>query len=251
MVGFQSWRSYRNFERAVQRDFRYVRSVENEKFLSTVLETAPTRKLTLEEQLIFWRAQLGHDWRKEDYDGEMFEVECGYSPERMKPLRDRAYEGRANPQGIPCLYLATTKETAMSEMRPWIGSYISLAQFKLLRRLEIINCSHNHDHLRIYFAEPPTEDIEKAVWSDIDRAFAAPMTNSDNMDGYAATQTIAELFKKAGYDGIAYRSNFGENGHNIALFDIDAAELLNCGLHQVDSVKMKFSGADNPSFWNV
>ena len=80
MVEFQSWRSYRNFERAVRRDFRYVRSVENEKFLSTVLETAATRKLTLEEQLIFWRAQLGHDWRKEDYDGEVFEVECGYSP---------------------------------------------------------------------------------------------------------------------------------------------------------------------------
>ena len=252
MAGFKSWRSYRNFERAVRRDLRYFRSVENKKFLETVLETAAAREITLKKQSIFWRAQVGYHWRKEGQGDEGYETECHYPSQRMKPLLDRAPEGRANPKGIPYLYLATTKETAMTEVRPWTGSYISLAQFKLLRRLKIIDCSHNHGNSHIYyFKEPSTEDIEKAVWTDIDRAFAAPMINSDNMDGYAATQTIAELFKKAGYDGIAYRSNFGENGHNIALFDIDAAELLNCGLHQVDAVKMKFSGADNPSFWNV
>ena len=48
----------------------------------------------------------------------------------MKPLGGRATDGRANPRGIPCLYLATTKETAMSEVRPWIGSYVSAGQFE-------------------------------------------------------------------------------------------------------------------------
>ncbi len=71
------------------------------------------------------------------------------------------------------------------------------------------------------------------------------MIDSDNMADYAATQIIAELFKKANFDGIAYRSNFGENGHNIVLFDIDAAELINCRLHQVDAVNIEFSVASN------
>jgi hypothetical protein len=75
---------------------------------------------------IFWRAQLGHDWREERQDGEVFEVQCAHSSQRMKPRRDRAPEGRVNPKGIPCLYLATTKEAAMSEVRPWMGSYISV-----------------------------------------------------------------------------------------------------------------------------
>ena len=242
MAGFQSWCSYWNFERAVRQDFRYVRSVENEKFLDTVLATAATRKMTLKKQLIFWRAQLGCRPRKEGQADEVFEHP--HLPDRMKPLRDRASEGHANPKGIPYLYLATKKETAMSEVRPWTGSYISLAQFKLLRRLEIIDCSHNQGRL-IYLEKPPPEDIEKAVWSDIDQAFASPMIDSDNMADYVATQIIAELFKKANFDGIAYRSNFGQNGYNIALFDIDTAELINCRLYQVDAVKMKFSVASN------
>ena len=64
MAGFKSWRSYRNFERAVRRDLRYFRSVENKKFLETVLETAATREITLEKQSIFWRAQVGYHWRE-------------------------------------------------------------------------------------------------------------------------------------------------------------------------------------------
>ena len=100
----------------------------------------------------------------------------------------------------------------------------------------------------IYFEEPPPEEIENAVWSYIDRAFAEPMTRSDDTADYAATQIIAELFKRAGVDGIAYKSNFGEDGYNIALFDIDAADLINCGLYKVDNIDMKFSEQDNPYF---
>ncbi len=249
MAGFKSWRSYSKYETAVCRDLRYFRSVENKKFLEAVLETAATREKTLEKQSIFWRAQGGFHWREEHWrkDGqgdEVYEPERPYPhpPQRMKPLLDRAPEGRANPKGIPYLYLATTKETAMTEVRPWMGSYISLARFKLLRRLKIIDCSHNHGNSPFYyFKEPSTEDIEKAVWTDIDRAFAIPTISSDNMADYAATQIIAERLKKANYDGISYRSNFGENGYNIALFDIDSAKLLNRELHQVDAINMKFS----------
>jgi len=60
------------------------------------------------------------------------------------------------------------------------------------------------------------------------------------------TQILAEEFKRAGLDGIAYRSNFGENGYNIAIFDIDAADLLNCGLYRIDKIEMQFSEQDNP-----
>ena len=251
MAGFKSWRSYQNYASAVYGDLRYFRSVENKKFLEAVLETAATREMTLEKQTIFWRAQGGCHWReghwyKDGQGDEVYETARPYPhpPQRMKPLLDRAPEGRANPKGIPYLYLADIKETAMTGVRPWTGSYISLAQFELLRRLKIIDCSHDHGNSPIlYMKNPSTEDIEKAVWSDIARAFAIPTISSDDMADYAATQIIAELLKKANYDGISYRSNFGENGYNIALFDIDSAKLLNCRLYQVDAINMKFSQA--------
>lgn len=248
--GFRSWQSYWAFEHAVRRDRRYIRSAESEEFLESVRKTAALRKGNIKEGSIFWRAQLGHDWRREKDGDDEFEVPCAYSGDRMKPLRDQASDGRANPKGIPCLYLATTREAAMSEVRPWIGSEISVGQFKLLRTLNIIDCSRDRGRVdsHFYFEEPSPEEIERSVWAHIDRAFAEPMTRSDSMAGYVATQIIAELFKDAGFDGVAYKSNFGERGYNIALFDIDAADLIKCGLYRVDSMDMKFSQQDNPYF---
>ena len=121
--------------------------------------------------------------------------------ERMKPLKDRAVEGRANPKGIPYLYLATNRETALAEVRPWIGSLISVGAFEILRELRIVNCSSD-DHNIIYREEPPPEEREKAVWVSIDRAFSRPVDPSDDVAAYVPTQILAELFKAEGYDGI-------------------------------------------------
>ena len=138
-----------------------------------------------------------------------------FHQQRMKPRLDHAPEGRANPKGIPCLYLATKKETAMSEVRPWIGSYVSVGQFETVRRLTVIDCSHNHGdplfHLFFGREKPLTaEDIEKTVWSNIDSAFAEPIARDDDIAAYAGTQIITELIKSMGYDGVAYRSKFGK-----------------------------------------
>ena len=247
MARFRSWESYRRFGRAVRQSLRYVRSEESEAFLETVLVTSAMRRVTLKGQSMLWRAQLGHHWRTLRQDGMEFEVERAYARDRMKPPPDRAYEGRANPMGIPCLYLATTKETAMYEVRPWMGSYVSVGQFKTLKDLEIVDCSHDYGSRTIYFHDPTPEEAEKAVWSEIGRAFSEPVTRSDDAADYAPTQIIAELFKRAGIDGIAYRSNFGKSDHNIALFDVGTAELIGCGLYQVDVIEMKFSQKDQYS----
>jgi len=78
-----------------------------------------------------------------------------------------------------------------------------------------------------YFREPSPKERERHVWEDIDRAFARPFARSDRSGDYAPTQIIAELFKANGFDGVAYRSRLGP-GHNIALFDVNAAELYSC-----------------------
>ena len=150
-----------------------MRSSEGETFLRTVLATSRARRVTLKADQVFWRAQLGHDWREEGEEGDTFEVPCAHPPKRMKPLADRASDGRANPRGIPCLYLASLKETAVHEVRPWIGSYVSVAQFKLLRDVRVVDCT-GPQSCRFYLDEPPPEQINEAVWADIDHAFADP-----------------------------------------------------------------------------
>jgi len=71
----------------------------------------------------------------------------------------------------------------MSEVRPWVNSYISVAQLRMVKSVEIIDCARLHSHVPPFFLEeePDAEKVEEAVWSDIDRAFAQPM----NRPGFA------------------------------------------------------------------
>ncbi|WP_424666577.1 RES family NAD+ phosphorylase [Candidatus Binatus sp.] len=75
----------------------------------------------------------------------------------MVPLSDRAREGRVNPKGIPCLYLATHKDTALSEVRPGKGSLISVAQFQTCRDLTIINVTTHRRPKHLYGSIPKNE----------------------------------------------------------------------------------------------
>ena len=253
-AAFPSWRSYWQFARSVSRDFRYVRSSETEEFLATVLETSHARRVTIPAERLFWRAQLGHDWRRIN-DETDDEIPCAHPRSRMKPLTGRASDGRANPRGIPCLYMATTKEAAMAEVRPWVGSYVSVGQLETKRELTVVDCARRQDTTPFFFRrddfnyEPSPEERNEAVWASIDRAFAEPMTRSDDLADYAPTQILAELFKQAGLDGVVYKSNFGEEAFNVALFDPDAADLINCGLFEVKAIHMEFKEADE--FYHV
>ena len=136
----------------------------------------------------------------------------------MKPLPEKVSDGRVNPRGIACLYLASKEETAILEVRPLIGSYVSVAQFRVNRELQLVDCSEAAFTLLDFF-EPnlSAEDMEKVIWSDMNRAFSAPVERGDESLDYIPTQILAETFKSLGYDGVGYKSGYDEDGFNVAL----------------------------------
>lgn len=147
------------------------------------------------------------------------------------------------------LYLCTNKEAAMSEVRPWLGSMVSLGNFKLTKDLRVVDCTKGETSTsRFLLEDPGIENWEDAVWADIDRAFTRPVTRDDSQSEYVSTQILVELFRSEGYDGIAYRSAFGEKSTNIALFDLDCADLEGCQLHEASSLRFNFRERDNPYF---
>ena len=250
MPEFDSWNSYDIFAHSVQRKARYVFEDQVDKFLYTVLATSHTREMDLPSKRFLWRAQLGDHWDESEVDGESYTDHGPLPPARMKPLVHSPHEGRVNPKGIGCLYLATEKETAMAEARPWIGSYISVGQFETVKALKLIKCCSEHgtDLLRhIYMEEPGPDEREKAVWAHIDHAFSQPVGAENPTTEYIPTQILAEAFRKNGFDGVVYKSLLG-NGFNVALFDIDAAKLVNCFLYDARSIAFKFEETGNPYF---
>ncbi len=256
---FASWRSYQDFARRVRHARRYVWQDEVQAFLDTVLATLKDRDVRIEKGTILNRAQPGIHYVTvfDEDDNEIGEEPHGLCRKRMKPLANLATEGRVNSTGIPVLYLASHEQTAISEVRPWIGSEVSVAQFKVLRDLRGVNLSLGHGQVSIghlKFAHllgeeaPDAETKQKAVWIDIDNAFSTPVTISDDAADYVPTQILSELFADAGYDAIIYRSQFGEAGYNIALFNVEDAGAINCAPYVVKGIELKYEQIGNMWF---
>jgi len=233
---FHSPKAFRTFRQEILRERRYLWSKAAQEFLEGVAVTCRRRFKTVPAGHRFWRAQLCHQSRFDDQSGER--VISPHPEERMKPLSDEAVEGRVNPKGIPCLYFATSPEIAMTEVRPWLGSTISVAALALKRALRLVDCSEPEPNQ----AESTTE---AAVWKDINGAFAEPIVRSDRTGDYAATQILAELFKREGSDGLTYKSAFSDKGFNVAAFDLDCAKLTESSLFRVETTTFKFKALND------
>ncbi len=247
-MSFKSCRSYWDFQKSVVFGNRFFFDKDTKSFLDVLLETSESRKKSLEKGTILYRSQIGKDIQviKDDLGNYINEVSHPYQEGRMLPRTDMVGEGRANPKGVLYLYLASCKETSMSEVRPWVGAEISLAKFRISRDLTLVDCSVNTSSTLIYFKvdeglyEPDENEKRKSVWAHVDKAFSSPVNPNESHTNYVTTQVIAELFKTNGIDGIVYRSMLGPNC-NVVLFDMQSAEFVGSRLYSTNSVKFEFS----------
>jgi hypothetical protein len=247
MTQFKHSSSFNKFRDEVSRQWRYVRTNEAEDFLRTVASTCKERVRIVAKDTRYWRAQRDCVYEASPDEAGLI-VAVPHPPSRMKPRRDCAVEGRANPKGIPILYLATTARAAISEVRPWVGAMVSVAEFEILRPLTIVDCSLFHDSYHTIlepFDKLPPEKTDEFVWATIDHAFAEPVTQADETADYASTQTLAELFRREGYDGITYKSLFGVEAYSIALFDLDCASQIGSKLYRTKGMNMAFEEYHN------
>ena len=78
------------------------------------------------------------------------------------------------------------------------------------------------------------------MWIAIDRAFATPVSRDDEFKEYVPTQIIAELFKSEGFDGIVYKSLLSDDGFNLAIFNLDDANIVHCELYKAHAIQFNF-----------
>lgn len=245
---FASWLGYRRFRREVTSSRRFFGSPETRAFLSTLSATAHRRSATLAAGRQLFRAQVAH---AEHVDPDIGPLPRPAPPERMVPRPDVASDGRANPEGIPRLYMAGDRHTAIAEVRPWIGSLVSVAIMRTARDLRLIDCRAAGDDgfpLHLLEREATPDEREAQVWRDVSRAFREPVLRGDDRAGYAPTQVIAELLEHEGFDGVAYGSGFGRGATNLAIFDMSAAEQTACEIHEVKGVTLEYEEVEAPYF---
>ena len=236
---FRTSEDYEDFARYIRRESRYVLDARQHEFLEAVVESSRKRTTTIPQGKVLWRAAQGYVAEEGVHPHDVFFLESiePLAIERMKPLRDRAYEGRVNPKGVPCLYMATNAETAMMETRPWTGSVLTVSQLVLLKQVTVVDCTLG----ATFDLDIKTqEQLESNSWYFLNEAFSLPVFQAEDVADYAPTQYIAEAFRAAGYGGIMYTSQVG-NGKNIALFDVHAAEIASRQLRCTKKLSFTFA----------
>lgn len=250
-MNFKSCYSYHEFAWHVWRNSRYILDSEAKNFLDTLVWHFSKRVLIANKGDKLWRSQLGYGQHKVNIgDGHTGYQAVPHPRKRMKPIPEKVSDGRVNPAGIPYLYLSCDKNTAMSEVRPWLEAMVSVCVFELVKDIRLVDFTkHKGPNFHTWWEEPTDPDeINGHVLKDIDHAFSRPVAPSDDATSYIPTQIIAERMKHEGFDGIAFRSSLNEKGINIVLFDLDAAEIISCHLFETKKIEFEFAETGNPYY---
>ncbi len=160
------------------------------------------------------------------------------------PPKHLASQGRANPAGIPYLYLASTVTTAISELRPHTGDFASVADYCMSKNLKIIDLRFPRKTVSPFLLSDEREvallrgDISflEQLGDELTRPVLPLVAAID----YIPSQYICEFIKKCGYHGVIYKSSVGD-GINLAVFDPNIASALNVARYKVSRVSVEVS----------
>jgi hypothetical protein len=138
------------------------------------------------------------------------------------PPRRIASHGRANPAGIPYLYLGSTEQTAVSEIRPHTGEMVCVVDFRTQLGLKLVDLRRPRKMVSPFLLADAT-DIAKMrgdlpFLERLGEELTRPVVPQAAAIDYTPSQYLCEFIKKCGYDGVVYRSSV-TGGINLALFN--------------------------------
>lgn len=162
------------------------------------------------------------------------------------PPVGKASNGRANPIGIPYLYLASDADTAVSEVRPHTGELAWVARFEVTRELKLIDLRNPRRTVSPFLLEDEQQvgTLRRSLelFSLLGEELTRPVVPSAAHIDYLPSQYLCEFIKHQAYDGVVYRSSVG-SGFNLALFDPASATALDHQRYHVDCVSVAISVA--------
>jgi hypothetical protein len=137
------------------------------------------------------------------------------------PPNKTASHGRANPAGIPYLYLASTVPTAISEIRPHTGELVCVADFNTPGSLKFVDLRSPRRMVSPFSLDADAIGRMRSDLPFLERLgdeLTRPVVPQSAAIDYTPSQYLCEFIKKCGYNGVIYRSSVSD-GMNLALFD--------------------------------
>ncbi len=132
----------------------------------------------------------------------------------MPPKHVVSSEGRANPIGIRYYYLASDEMTCISEVRPSIDDYVTVATVEALENLKLVELDYIVSVSSANIDDPENEVMNVIEFmTNMSRGFSKPIKGEEGIE-YAPYQYFAEYCKNKGRDGIKFQSSVMPNSNN-------------------------------------
>lgn len=162
-----------------------------------------------------------------------------------KPPKEKATSGRANPVGIPYLYISDRKETTLHEARASLHDSISIGKFVLKSPLQVISLKNIANFGPFEIQDKGFEIDEfmhiRPYLLKLEQELSTPIRKRDANLDYLPTQYLCEFIKSEGFDAIEYRSAMVEGGYNLAVFNDRNLECVESDHYQVKKIKYEWS----------
>lgn len=191
-------------------------------------------KIIINKDDVLYRARRHEETNKEAYSSEnMF---C--------PPRINSTAGRANPMGIPYLYLSDNKETILYEIRSAYLDEVSIGSFQVSNnREEEVKISDFTENSTIYHPNEVNERIKSRLLKRlISIDLSKPMRRYDSDLDYIPTQFICEFIKVfTGVDGLKFTSSLHSSGNNFVIFDQSIMQCVEVDKVKISKVRISFN----------
>lgn len=214
-----------DFVEEIKKKNRFHTDIINKDILRNICEAACKR---YNKGAIFYRARVWNS--NKAYEGE----------DMGAPPYDKASAGRANPEGISCLYLANSVDTVLHEIRAGVHDSATVAAFELKKDIEVVNLAAIDKISPFQIGDINLIACNAQHLKKISYEISKPLRRHDSQLDYIPTQYISEFIKSIGFSGIEYKSAMFSQGTNLAIFDEKNFECIRTKSYNISSINYKY-----------
>jgi hypothetical protein len=189
---------------------------------------------TIDKDRILYRARIHHDGNINPLG--LDEISC--------PPKEKTVAGRANPQGIPYLYLCSEIDTTLYETRVSYLDIVSIGIFRIkdIDEIKIVDFTLSQSPFSNEIANMVDFVKGKLLRQQISRDLSKPIRRFDSELEYVPTQFICEFIRYiTGAQGIQFNSSLHQGGVNVVLFTNDNIQCVDEQIHLVTEIGIKSS----------
>ncbi len=198
-----------NFSEGIKHKRRFFDDEAKKQLMGIIGTPDDTKKLPSIELGPGTKIDTVYRARKAVSEDKAREIQLNLSTGLGPPPRTKSIAGRMNPTGIAVFYGALSEDTAIAEVRPFVGSLVVVGCFQITQQLRLLDLSQIGTGITgsIFHADYKKQAGRQSFLQSFHTLIARPIQPHEEQLEYLPTQAVAEYVANVlKFDGILYAS---------------------------------------------